>query len=478
MCKFNDKDVERAIIKGAEYLFLLQNNDGGIKYENASTPCSGIWVTAEALEFLLSSKNVPITAFNKIAPMLDFIVRTQAHDGSWSILPNEIGISDIYNPSSIATGHCIYALKLALVGNYLGKNNQKIKKAIENGETWLRKNKTEKDGMNFWGVKSTQETHSATDPNKDEVHRMEYIFTTFYAVMGLLNPLGYPEDNGDDQTIIRKTISFMNAQADFFINTYSSTISHLDLGVFAKVSSTICRIVCGLNLMNADIPDDRKNGLKNLLLSCAQSPFMTSSININIDTAKQYHSTYNNNTPFDMANALLCLGEGAESISNIIHKYLEFQQSEGFWYLNFGSSYSVTTWTTSEALIILERALNKYNLIELANTRKLINEEKEKTNTKIRDLEDKNTSLKRNALIAIIISIILSVLGIVAIAVWSGLTPEENKNKVLAYILDVLLVPLAVNILSSVIMALRNSDIIKSNKQHKNKANSNNSEEN
>ena len=70
--------------------------------------------------------------------------------------------------------------------------------------------------MNFWGVKSTQETHSATDPNKDEVHRMEYIFTTFYAVMGLLNPLGYPEDNGDDQTIIRKTISFMNAQADFF----------------------------------------------------------------------------------------------------------------------------------------------------------------------------------------------------------------------------------------------------------------------
>ena len=130
MCKFNDKDVERAIIKGAEYLFLLQNNDGGIKYENASTPCSGIWVTAEALEFLLSSKNVPITAFNKIAPMLDFIVRTQAHDGSWSILPNEIGISDIYNPSSIATGHCIYALKLAFVGNYLGKNNQKIKKAI------------------------------------------------------------------------------------------------------------------------------------------------------------------------------------------------------------------------------------------------------------------------------------------------------------------------------------------------------------
>ena len=61
MCKFNDKDVERDIIKGAEYLFLLQNNDGGIKYENASTPCSGIWVTAEALEFLLSSKNVPIT---------------------------------------------------------------------------------------------------------------------------------------------------------------------------------------------------------------------------------------------------------------------------------------------------------------------------------------------------------------------------------------------------------------------------------
>lgn len=478
MCRFNYKDVEKAIIKGADYLFLLQNNDGGIKYENASTPCSGIWVTAEALEFLLSSKVIPITSFNKIAPMLDFIVKTQAHDGSWSILPNEMGVSDINNPSSIATGHCTYILKLALVGNYLGRNNQKIKKAIENGETWLRKNKNEKDGMNFWGVKSTQEANSVIDPNKDEAHRMEYIFTTFYAVMGLLNPLGYLEDNSDDQTIIRKTISFMNAQADFFINTYSSTISRLDLGVFAKVSSTICRLVCGLHLMEADISDDRKNGLKNILLSCAQSPFMTSSININIDTAKQFHFTYNNNTPFDMANALLCLEEGAEPIRNIINKYLEYQQSEGFWYLNFGSSYSITTWTTSEALIVLERALDKYHLIELANTRKLIDEEKAKTSDKIKNLEEKNTSLKRSALIAIIISVILSVLGIVAIAVWSGLTPEENKNKVLAYILDVLLVPLAVNILSSVIMALRNSDIIKRNKQHKNKLISKNREEN
>ena len=462
MSNLDSKRIERAIVKGVDFLILSQNPDGGIKYEDEKSTKSGIWVTAEALEFFLSSKIIPMTAYEKVVHMLDFIVKTQDKSGAWSVIPNDDGVSDTQELSAITTGHCVFILKMALVGDYIEstKKVKELRNAIQKGEAWLRTNKRESNGLNYWGADSSE-------PNGDIGQRMECIFTSYYAVMGFLNPYDYAEDENDDQIIIAKTIAYFNQQADFFINTYASKFDELTFGDFAKISSTICRIASCLFNMGADISLERKNGLKKLLESCSKNPFMTSAIKVSDQLAKQYTATYNNNTPFDMAIALTMLETSAATIGEIIKEYLDHQNSEGFWYLNFSDAYVVKTWSTAEALLALEKALNKYNYIELENERLLLDEEKHRASKQIESLEEKNTSLRRSALLAIIISIFLSVIGIIAIATWSALTPEENKNKILSYVLDALIVPLAINILSSVFMALKNSDIIKSNKKIK-----------
>ncbi|MBQ4443497.1 MAG: terpene cyclase/mutase family protein [Alphaproteobacteria bacterium] len=462
MEKLESKKIENAIKRGANYLFLMQNPDGGIKYQDEKSTKSGIWVTAEALEFFLSSKVIQMTAYEKVVRMIDFIVKTQDKDGAWSVIPNDVGMSDDKELSAITTGHCVFVLKMALVGGNIesGKRIKELRNAIKKGEAWLRQHKREANGLCYWGSDSSE-------PQGDLGQRMECIFMSYYAVKGFLNPDDYAEDENDDQIIIARVVAFFNQQADFFINTYAAKINTLTLGDFAKISSTICRILRGLFYLGANISHERREGLKKLLESCSKSPLMTSSIRVSDALARQYTATYNNNTPFDMAIALIILETNITTISEILNEYLNHQDSEGFWYLNFSDAYDIKTWSTAEALLVLEKAFNKYNYIALDNEKQFFEEEKKNILHQIESLEKKNNSLRTSALIAIIISIALSVMGIIAIAIWSGLTPEENKNKILTYVLDILIVPLVINILSSVIMALKNSDIIKSNNQKK-----------
>ena len=340
MNDINQSQIKKAITRGVNFLFLMQNADGGIKYEDESSSRSGIWVTAEVLEFLLSSKNIRITAYDKIAPMIEFLLNAQSQEGFWSVLPKKnTGISDSKEASSIATGHCVRALKMALVGEYLNNSN-KIKEAIKKGERWLRQCSIQKDGYTFWCINKINNKDSI-DPNKNEAYRMEYVFNSFYAVMGLINPDGYSEDDTGDKRLIAQATQFFLNQAKFFIDTYSSSISHLTISEFAKVSSTICRIVYALYLMNAEISDEIKEGLKSLLVCCAVNPFMTSLIQVKNNADGQYRAAYNNNTPFDMTNALICLEADPSTIRKIIEEYLKNQTAEGFWYLNFSSAYEV-----------------------------------------------------------------------------------------------------------------------------------------
>ena len=110
----DSEKIVGAIKKGADYLFLQQNPDGGIKYQDEKSTKSGIWVTAESLEFFLSSKNIRMTAYEKVSRMLDFIIRSQDKVGAWSVIPNDEGVTDSNALSAITTGHCVYVLKMAL----------------------------------------------------------------------------------------------------------------------------------------------------------------------------------------------------------------------------------------------------------------------------------------------------------------------------------------------------------------------------
>ena len=324
-----------------------------------------------------------------------------------------------------------------------------MRNAIKKGELWLRNNRKETDGVCYWGSDSSE-------PQGDLGQRMECIFTSYYAVKGFLNPDDYEEDNNVDPIIISKTVTFFNQQADFFINEYASKIDTLTFGDFAKISSTICRIARGLFYLGDKLSQNRRDGLKKLLESCSKNPFMTSSIRVSDDLAKQYTATYNNNTPFDMAIALIILETNIITISKILDEYLNQQDSDGFWYLNFSSAYDIKTWSTAEALLVLEKAFEKYNDIALENEKDRIEEEKTQTLLQIKTLKEKNNSLKLNASFAIIVSSVLSIVGIVAILRWMNETPKENRNGTWDNFLELIVIPLIVNCLSNIWVFFKN----------------------
>ena len=474
MDNFDRETIRQSILRGADYLILSQNSIGGIKFQDHSEQgsVSGIWVTAETLEFFLTSKVVPLTFYKKIEPMINFLLETQSPEGYWSVLPKKNTNASIEKePSAIATGHCIYVLKLATLGN--DESSEQLKVAIKKGEEWLRRNCIEKDGYAFWEAKPTQRK-SNINPNKNESSRMEYIFTTFYAMLGLINPKGYNEDNDRNRLLIKKTINFFNNQAEYFIAKYKSGLKILK-AQYTKIASTLCRIVNGLTLLKAVITDEVKKAFKELL-SAHSDLFTTSNITVHIEGIQSYAPAYNNNTPFDMANALINIGTNSSDLKRIMDAYVEYQTAEGFWYLNFSSLFVVTTWSTAEALIVLERALDRYSVIEyeeakyqleleMKQMQESIITERTREEVQKNELIVKNDKLRHRALFAMIVSIILSIVGILAIAFW---TSTPNANPVLKTILSVLIAPLAVNILSSIIMTFNNYDLIKWKKQKNN----------
>lgn len=363
--------LKGSIDKGANYLYGLMNSDNGLYYHHEKSPCSGIWVTAEALEFLITSQNLSREGMelSKINSMVKFIVDAQNPDGSWNVLKDSSGN---IQPSSISTGHCIYALKLALSKNYVCKDNafNKIYQAIIQGEKWLLDNYRENNDGVFWktGIKKAGESLIVNT----EGLRIEFVFTTFYAMLGFVNPNKYldnlktecfddwvkeEDEKNPKNVVIPKIVSFLCSQAIYFYNTYRER--ELDSNVFSQISSTISRICGGLKYLNHKIDSEVENGLKKILLSNLHDSYFTSALRVNGDTVQDNTSTYNNNTPFDIAVAMFDLDVEYSYIKPIINKFLEEQQEKGFWYLNFTPIPSeIKVWSTTEALMVLERAFN------------------------------------------------------------------------------------------------------------------------
>lgn len=449
---FNREIIENSINKGAEYLIRSQNEDGGIHFQDNSKEgrYSGIWVTAEALEFFLSSKIIPFSMHKKIERMIDFLLETQSEDGCWSVIPKENGKSTVKDASAIATGHCTYALKLAMVGNH--DDSGRIKNAIKKGEDWLRCNCVERDGFVFWETQPSSKKNGI-DPNKNEVSRMAFIMDTFYAVFGLVNPKGYPEDNDRDRTLIAKAASFFNEQANYFIRTYKTDLERLK-AQYAKVASTLCRIVNGLYLLKAKITDSTKADLKLLLQACPDL-FTTSNIIMHVAKVKQFYTAYNNNTPFDMAHALINLEVGAEELKHIMSAYIDNQTTEGFWYLNFSSTFSVTTWSTSEALLVLERVLEQYNFIELEEQKKLLKIEKEENDAKF----------KKQKMAVVSSRIISVVISLAAIILFGVIVATQPLTETMKWWVTMIFIPLGVNAVGTVIKWIWEAIKVRINKQ-------------
>lgn len=439
--------IENAIFKGAKYLLDSQNTDGGIKLEDENSDESGVWVTAETLEFFLTSHLLPMTVYERVDSMIKFIINSQNSSGAWSIVNNDNTLSGVNEFSTIATGHCVYVLKLALVGGFNTKKSRNlIYRSIQKGEQWLRKSIIQSSGCAFWGATDT--VGNSINPNMNERSRMEYILTTFYSLMGLVNPLRYPDSYDNDYDLIEKVYHFFIDQAEWFVNKYtsSSMLEKLHIVDFSKVASTICRIINAVSLMGKNLSVETLNGLKQTINLCSQNPFMTTSITINTNKIEQYTATYNNNTPFDMGMALVNLGADVSILEQIIDEYIKNQQIEGYWFLSFSSAYTIKTWTTSEALLVLERALEKYSEIKVRNV--------EDTSTqRIAELNQNLKLTRRYANIATIISCVLSVIIIIGMICISQNISESNPY--LSNIMLVLVIPLVITIIYDIIKTIK-----------------------
>lgn len=457
MADFTKDMIIKAVAKGATFLFKSLNSDGGVKYENERSNISGIWVTAEVLESLFSSNVLALSAFVKMKPMIEFLLDTQHDDGSWCVLKKD----DIAPPSAISTGHCTYVLKLAMVGGYL--TDRRIKEAISKGEAWLRSHACciEKNGYIFWTAEPvSSDEQSSIDPNISIKSRMEFIFSSFYAIMGFVNPPGYRVVNDIDTGLIDKALRFFEEQSEFFIGQYHQEVEpSLDALSLAKTASTICRLINVFDILRIEAPDRIKNGLKDVLRICSKSPFMATSIVMHSQNVREYTAIYNNNTPFDMANAFLGLGADSETLRVIISGYLEHQNQDGFWYLNFSREYSVNTWTTAEALIVLNRALEQYSEIELADRKAIIEQEKAELVENNNALQQKIKSLRNNLVMSSVISLILSSIDIALIMVW--ISDPDIQDTLIGNVLNVLIIPLVLWVIKTVWELIKSASIFR-----------------
>lgn len=466
----NYSAVENSILKGAKFLLDLQNPDGGIKFADENSHISGVWVTAEALEFFLQSKVLPMTCYEQVKDMIIFLLNCQKENGAWSVLTTTSA------NSTVTTGHSIYVLKLSLSGGFIEKTlESRVRQSIKKGEEWLEAIVAKRTSIAFWGAEN--KVSSSLNPNKDESSRMEFVFTTYYALMGLIDPPLYSEGSTVNESMIKKVYRFFCDQAEWFVNKYTSVtyIDKLEISDFAKIASTICRVINGLMLIEKDIPDVLISGLKKIVELCSQSSYMTTSITINTQKASSSAETYNNNTPFDMGMALVNLHTDANFIEEIVQEYIEHQESEGYWFLNFRSSYRWNSWTTSEALIFLEVAMKKYDDIrntevmifskkKVEEIEKQLNQTKQEYDNCIdkikigydKQLEEVNNnynrkmkSVRNHILFLTVVSCILSVLLGVNLAYTSQQISELHPT--VSSILNVLIIPLIVNVIIDIL---------------------------
>lgn len=456
--------ISDAILKGSRFLLSVQNDDGGIEFEDEKSERSGIWVTAEALEFFLTSQIVSITVYEKVMNMIGFLLNTQNDNGSWNMLVS-LKDSDYDNSSIIATGHCLYVLRLAISDDYMPEI-AKINEAILKAEKWLLAQKIEKNKKIYWAENAKKNAN----PDKDMISRMEVIFTSYYALLGILSSYGKFDEhrllNKSEKNILKKILFFFEEEAKWFIDQYQSKVKNLAQVELAKILSTFSRITNAIFLLNAELGNDSfeqfKEGLLSVISSSQKNACFTSTISVGtLDDAGGFTKIYNNNTPFDVGMALLRLEDGIDTIVSILDEYLINQMSDGSWYLNFTESYKVKTWSTAEALICLEQVFEKYDLVSMgdmetywkkriSNIQEKLNKEKnEKEDLKIeRDrLTERFEKMRIKSRVFMILLAVILIAGGCFCVKW--ITNPENAGSSTYNLLAIIVIPFIIGTLAN-----------------------------
>lgn len=218
------------------------------------------------------------------------------------------------------------------------------------------------------------------------------------------------------------------------------------------------------SVLNNNYLNQVKNDLLSVISNGRKNACFTTTISIGtISDPNEFTKTYNNNTPFDVSMILLKLEDDVQLIISILKEYINNQMSEGSWYLNFSEVYKIKTWTTAEALICLEQAFEKYDIIVTDAIEKYWKQKVFSIDTQLKKAENEKSCLEkenrelcdiiekdkiRNKLFTILIFIAI-VAGLILGIKWI-IDPANSEKPIYAFWANFIL-PIALGILSGLI---------------------------
>lgn len=321
---------QRQISNGILFLLSNRNNDEGIPATNLGDG-SGCWTTAEAIDILLRSPYLPKKRIADVRKMVEFLLQNQIPGRGWAMALEREYVS------SMATGHALIALHIAEdIFHEDEELVQKCKKAKAEALDWIRKYNNPNEG---WGV----------EPEKEG--KETRIISTYYVLKGLI-ALGFSYSNSND---VKRAIDYLVSIVNKDNGWGGRKGAQSDPANTARVIS----ILLQSGKFSQDDPIIRK-GLKYILDS--QNDW---TIDIESYTAKGAPGQvfFHSNTPADVLEAFIRCEYYGNETHNLIDFLLTSQEdTDGRWYLcdKFQKDTSICTWSTSEAIGVLDLAQEEY----------------------------------------------------------------------------------------------------------------------
>ena len=338
-------------IKSAkDFLFSMQNEDGGIKISHKSSNQSGIWTTAESLHAIVTSDCIKMDVFTmgSIIKMIDylktkFIVCEDKSDcGYWEIKDGD-------GASTMTTGHAIKALKASLnqvltrcnidkisislkeivISEFINEINTCIDKAVK----WLQ---LQQQVDNGWSCTCADAKQEST------------VLATYYVLLGL-NSVG--KDYQDE--CVGRACLYVKRTIQNVLDTkeYSQDLlADILYGYPCLYSSDY------LTQSDAQLKEEIMRFIKhhwNDLKKCMKVHDM-------------HHKTipFINYFPYIALNALLTVEDYTyeTKVRKLINYFVSQGKKDGYWSVLKEGKDGIedSTWVTAEALLVLSQAQRKY----------------------------------------------------------------------------------------------------------------------
>lgn len=318
-------------LRGIGFLLSHRNSDNGIPAVNLQD-ISGCWTTASTVETLLLGRYLPKKELVHVRSMVEFLLNRQNTGEGW---PISVGTQQT---STMATGHTIAALSLA-TGVFHADNAlvNRIEKAREIALDWLHRTQNDEGD---WGVEPAT-----------EVGKKSSTMATCYAIRGFLSTGQNYESSRDIQEGINYLISKVGFDGGWGQRE----------GISSDPANT-ARVVCTI-LQSGKYDVNHpviKRALAFILSTKKEWKIKVESYVVAGAPGQVY---FHANTPADVLEALVRCKYFGKEVEELIRFFMDSQDDmNGFWQFQDFEEVddSICTWTTAEALAVLDLAHEAY----------------------------------------------------------------------------------------------------------------------